>query len=232
MLKVLIIFTFLILLFSSVQAQFLGNCPANQISQSANSNQDSANPFPNELDGFKFFGEGKLSPLRLGVSTEKDVEEIFGAPVEIVANSKLFANSKTYDYNSDWLIRIYYFDPEKSKRIIGSIVNRVVVTKTFALLPEYIGKMNYVQMIPKKKIPFPEITSRNNFGGTGTYFSPWKDPKVATLDSKSYQDNNGLIYDVDYKNSESKGNFKWIEYRIPPKAQCKMYVEQEELSKP
>jgi hypothetical protein len=215
--KAITVFSFLILLALSGQAQFFGKCPANQISQGADFNLNSTNPFPNELDGFRFFGEGKLNALQLGVSTSEDVEKIFGAPLKIIRNKK------TYDYDSDWQAQITFIDPIVSIKSINMPENGTRITKRFAPLPEYIGKMDYVQMLPKKKISFPEINSRDKFSSTGQYLS-----ETNVVEMRTYNDGQGLTYWADYKDSNSpfQGNFKWIEYQIPHLVQCKMYAEQ------
>lgn len=216
--KFLTSFIFSILLFVSVQAQYLADCPANQGSQNTYINGNASNPFPNELDGFKFFAEGKFNALNLGVSRREDAEKIFGAP------SKRAANTETYDYDSDWLVRITYFDSAINTFV--SSVNGNRATRKFEILPKHFRTIASVQMLPKKTIPFiAERSSLNNFGFTGIFSSYRNDSQKLTVENKSYQDLNGLIYIVDFNDFDSQGNFKWIEYLILPSKLCKMYIE-------
>src|SRR6185369_11625392 len=213
--KIFTVLMFLVLLFPAVKAQCPDNCATNKTDQGADVKQGDVNPFPNELEGFRFFGEGKLGALRLGVSTREDIGKIFGAPI------KVNANQETYNYDPDWLIRFGYFDSPNPSTFCSS-VKQDRVEKSYTILPEYFKTIAFVQLIPKKKVPFNEKkASLDKFGGTGSYWSR-KDPEKLTAESKFYQDLNGLLYVVDFKDSHSEGNFKSIEYHILPSRQCEM----------
>jgi hypothetical protein len=213
--KVLILFTILTLFFINAQAQQ----PCNVVSQ--NMLQEPSGIFPNEVEGFKFFSEGKLSPLRLGVSTREDVEKIFGKPI------KIENNEETYDFDADWSLIISYFDQKYSTKYISSLSFRdnKSIEETWVPVPEYIGKMLQVVLFYKKKIPFnqvpnPDIFRKYSYGDR--------------FYSTAYMDNYGLMYTVsdwvndkkdESQNRPSKGDLISIKYNIECPFQRKFYIK-------
>jgi hypothetical protein len=53
--------------------------------------------YPNELEGYEFFGKGKLNELKLGSSKKADVEKTFGHSCE-----------ETCDYNDEFSMVVHY----------------------------------------------------------------------------------------------------------------------------
>lgn len=211
--RFLIIFAFLILSYLGVKAQ----CPDNCANQRADVKRSDVNPFPNELEGFSFFAEGKIGALRLGISTREDIGKIFGAPL------KVNGNQETYDYDADWLIQFGYFDYSSPSNFCSKVKgNRTV--KNYVILPEHFKTIAFINLVPKRKITFNEKkASLEKFTGTGIYRSR---ESPSTIEYKSYQDLNGLVYFVDFKDSDTQGNIKNITYSILPSRQCEMFIEQ------
>ncbi|MBS1794022.1 MAG: hypothetical protein JSS81_09220 [Acidobacteria bacterium] len=114
-------------------------CP----SSTAESSADPRDPYPNELDGYRFFRDGKLKNIRLRVSTRADVEKIFGPARE---PGKDFL---TYQYDGDWDITVGYYSPEHSILSYQREIDGVTVN--YRRLPklETIGKVQQISLNPK-----------------------------------------------------------------------------------
>jgi len=173
--RILIVLTFLFCLFVNVQAQSF------ECRTEAGFSVDSDNPFSNEMEGFKFFGEGKLRAFKLGVSTIDDARNTFGTPLKTLSFSEIF------DYDSDWLIIVSYLTLSLSKTSTNTSLDGVTVTKKYVIRPEYIGQINRIQLLPKKnfqfnKMSYPDKTLKE-FRGESDY-------------DYTYSDRYGLTYKV------------------------------------
>jgi hypothetical protein len=217
--RILIVFTFLICSFDNVKAQFINPC-----NTQAKLSLDSDNTFPNEMDSFKFYGKGKLSEIIFGVSTVDNVHNIFGTPLKTIANAEI------YDYDSDWRIIFSYFKASDGFGESYEYANGDRVLKKFVIKPEYIGKINAIRLQPKKNFPFNQI----NY--------PDKSVKESRREKDGYYkyiDRYGLTYQVfdlevgrlfdelgEVVLTYSRGDVMEIEYRNPCRLDKNIYVEQ------
>jgi hypothetical protein len=205
--RVLIVVTFLGCLSVNAQAQTILRCEFG-----ASLPQTSYNLFPNEMEGFKFFGEGKLGVLSFGISASEDVRSIFGTPL------KTNGNGEIYDYDSDWLVLFIYI----TKHHVTSRytdVKDVTVTKKLVTNPEYVGKIGGIILRPKKNIQF----NRMNYPDNSV-----KELRREKESHYTYSDSYGLTYKVfdgevgrmigDLKEENvtlSRGGILEIAYRYP-----------------
>jgi|SRR5215213_4059699 len=183
---------------------------------------------PNELDSYKFFAEGKLNKLKLGISTKEAVRTFFGVPK---LESK---NIDFYDYDDDWQIQFIYFDEQISTIYTSTFRNGIQINTKLVPLTEVIGKISKIRLIPKKFISFSQITFSNQFSkqiNSGSYDSEMK--KV--FEYYIYQDSFGLEYRIldkmissnpENTKSRSQLSLMSIEYTIPYKLKEKIFVEQ------
>jgi hypothetical protein len=205
--KIFIIFTFLLAFAVQVSAQ--------------------GNPFPNELKGYKFFANGKLKNLRLGVSTKEDVKKIFGENCE-----------KFCDYDSKWKIRFSFVGDSilvyrEQKRIDNK--NRV---KTITN-PLYLGKLFSITLFPKsfvsmKVTRFSFKFTRINDGiyvhGKDAHGKDFVDNSLYDV----YFDKYGLEYSIVrsiFTTNKSiptlkKGDLFSIKYQIPNVFEKQVFIEQ------
>jgi hypothetical protein len=174
-LRVLIVLAFLFCLFVNVQAQSF------ECRTEAGFSLDSDNPFSNEIEGFKFFGQGKLRSFKLGVSTIDDARNTFGTPLKVIGFSEFF------DYDSDWLIIFSYLTSSVSKTTPFTTSDGVTVMRKYVIRPEYIGRINRIQMFPKRnfqfnKMSYPDKTVKERRGESDSDYT--------------YTDRYGLAYKV------------------------------------
>lgn len=174
--------------------------------------------YPNELEGYHFFGTGKLENLRLTVSSKDDVQKVFGNICKTPCN-----------YDSDWSVRFEYYEDlwstqnEKGKYILDS---------------KYLGAIRSIEIRPKNQISFAKFSFPDTFQ---------KLEKITTIDTRSrksrsviydsYQDLYGLGYEVynqtgfdDIKDSKTKsynkGDLVLISYTVTKKHQDSLFVLQ------
>ncbi len=160
--------------------------------------------FPNELNGYKFFGKGKLKGLQLGVSTKEDVERAFGKSCESWCK-----------YNRSWNVSFNYFDFESIEKDKIKFVPK----------QEFYEKLYSITLTPQNRIPFekilfPKLFSRGDGGGDGYLESGY-----SSSEEKVYEDNNGLIYKICEKSFPilcKKGDLAAIIYTIPDKVEAEM----------
>ncbi|MBS1793876.1 MAG: hypothetical protein JSS81_08475 [Acidobacteria bacterium] len=197
--KILIVILFSIGLSIGVHAQGF-NCPR------LSSEIDPDNPFPNEIEGFHFFKEGKLKGIVLGVSTREDIERIFGPPIV----PTVIKNASIYDYDSDWKMFIVYLSREGSRRTYIYSRCGVEYKSTWVPKPEYIGKIQSIQIIPKKPISFNKIIEQPDLLKS---FDMQK-----TQSSTYYIGRCSLTYNVDNEDSEkpTKRDLESIMYSANP----------------
>ena len=98
---------------------------------------------PNELEGFQFFKAGKLSGIRIGVSTKTDIQNIFGSACE-----------KPCQYDENWMISFDYFSAGQTLIENLGKPNQ----KNYVPRKEAIGKIEEVRIRPKNQISFKNIT--------------------------------------------------------------------------
>jgi len=217
--RVLIALTFLFCLFVNVQAQVAVPCNTR-----ANIPLDSNKPFPNEMNNFKFFGEGKLSALTFGVSTIDDVRSIFGTPLQTKFGSEI------YDYDSDWLIVFGYFSSDYSALTKYVLVNGATVTRKDVVRPEYIGKINYISLRPKKSFPFSQINypdkSVTASQREGDFYSPYRDRYGLTYKVLNREVGHFIGLGEKANVKLSRGDITEIEYRYPCVIDKNIYVEE------
>ncbi len=188
---------------------------------------------PNELEGFEFFKTGKLNNIRIGISTESDVQNIFGSSCE-----------KPCDYDSNWIITVVYFD-ESDILIENKYDQKSNKTIETHYIPkkEVIGKIVSVEVRPKKRTSFENV----NFSGNLKKFSHLENGYLTPSISKDgvlidiYADSYGLQYLIFDKftsdnfkdtfnlrkrfSNFSKGDLITIKYMIPEELESNFYVE-------
>jgi hypothetical protein len=211
--RLIIILTLLITFFVSIHAQNL-NRSTDDATKTVNTAQiELGAQSPNELDGFKFFAEGKLNGLKLGYSTGKDIKEIFGTPRQVYFNSEL------YDYDSNWLIWFQYFDEKLT--YLSTFSNQLGSIK-IVCFPEYTGKLYTIKLFPKKTFSFNQTTFPSAFfkqtGIPVTTSSPENHFKYDL-----YRDAYGLNYSIINEPFKAKGDLLSIEYQIPYHLQNKIF---------
>src|SRR6185369_4434882 len=212
----LIVLIFLFCFFVNAPAQYLVPCQSR-----AKIVRDPNNPFPNELEDLKFIGKGNLSAFTFLVTTRKDVRSIFGTPLEVKNNTEI------YDYDSDWLITFSYFDAKYSKIGTDGTENGVWVSKDFVPKPEYIGKMFYIRLSPKKNIPFNRMSyldkSIKETRISGNFYTILRDAYGLTysiVDRDVGALGNGLRKDLEIK----QGDILEIEYTYSCSIDKNIYV--------
>lgn len=194
--------------------------------------QAQSNPYPNELNGYEFFGKGKLKGLILGFSKIEDVEKIFGKDCGIKC-----------DYDENWTVNFTY---------LGN-VTKFSCGIAYVLDPIYLGKLYSIKLRPKTNFSHKEIIFSSEFKQAITFPSS-SDP--CTLCShcnhnsclfsgnkdywmnihRIYIDKYGLSYTVfdkvledSSKNVEKRpgGDLISIEYGISDELEKKMFLEKE-----
>jgi len=181
------------------------------------------NPFPNELKGYEFFGNGKLKELQFAISSKDDVKKIFGASCE-----------KQCDYDADWLIRFEYYEDIWVKTDRNDKDERL----TYFLDSKYSGKLRSIEIRPKKQMSFANVTFPNTFQkllvtSTSTFYSG----KSRIHGDEAFQDLDGLTYEIldqtivynfkkEGKKSYNKGDLVLIRYDMPKKLEKSLFILQ------
>ena len=112
----------------------------------ASAAQAQNNPYPNELQGFEFFGKGKLKGLKLGVSTKETVKSIFGEECEYFC-----------DYDKDWTVTFSYYDIDLMKEEADENGKKTV----YYIDSKYLYKLRSIELRPKKQISLAEVCFPN-----------------------------------------------------------------------
>ena len=158
--------------------------------------------FPNEVEGYKFYGAGKLRNIKILFSNEADVIKIF---------SKKYG--KYNDYDDNWTVA---FDFLRQGEYISEGTGRT--EKRFYLPKKYVGKLSEIHFLPKKHISFEEIKFSKSFregmaGQSGDELHP-----EDAVSLKTFADDSGLEYVVCATASVSgkyrKGDVFSIDYTI------------------
>jgi hypothetical protein len=182
------------------------------------------NSYPNELDGYKFFDQGKLKGLKLTVSTREEVEKIFGSDCDADC-----------DYNENWKISFDYFGPISKEKTVD---NKKI---TYVPKKELVGKIYSITLFPKRKLPFDRIAfprqlkQLSSFSVGDNFDTSGQLTSAAGTSYKTYLDRYGLkyeIYEGGYtvgdakKDDRRKGDLMLIEYTIPDKIEETTFVEE------
>jgi hypothetical protein len=120
--------------------------------------------FPNELDGYKFFANGKLKGLQLLASSREDVKRVLGSDCE-----------KQCDYDANWSISFQYFDEIWTREESNSRGDR----RVYKLDPKYLGKLRQIDLKPKQAVSFANISFPAAFSKTIVTAAPDRnDPRA------------------------------------------------------
>lgn len=98
------------------------------------------NQFPNEIEGYQFFKDGRLRGLKLLVSTKNDVKAVMGENCE-----------NGCDYDQDWEIGFSYVGSNWYRKSTENGVERIYKPK-----PQLIGTLQSVSFRPKRHILLSE----------------------------------------------------------------------------
>ena len=172
-----------------------------------------ASHFPNELKGYEFFGKGLLKDLRLGVSTQKDVQDIFGQ------NCEHFC-----EYDENWNVAFNFFS-----------ANTKLEINEKALIPkeQYFGKLYSVALTPGNDISFRKIKFPKSFGFVGSGGGGACADGVGGCswsESRHYEDAHGLSYlicEKSFPNKCRKGDLSAIIYSIPNNLEAKFFTKEQ-----
>lgn len=180
--------------------------------------QNNKNPFPGELEGFRFFRSEKLRALKLGSSDRNHVARIFGSDCETPC-----------DYGDSWQISFMY---------LGNGVRTVTVNgiaTEYRPVEEFIGRLMGVKLIPKKTVRVDVKTLRSKFrlsGGGGVYSHDGKGGGASEF-FRIYSNGAGLLYRIveDFRTTETEksggesklGDLLSIDYEISSELDRKFY---------
>jgi hypothetical protein len=179
--------------------------------------------FPNELDGYKFFGSGKLAGLHLLASNREDVKRIFGVNCE-----------KQCDYDADWSISFEYFDEIWTREESNNKGDKWV----YKLDPKYLGKLRQIDLKPKKAIAFAKVVFPPVFSKVIVTAAPDRnDPRAGAAATvyDGFQDPNGLSYQLFGQSNPpgmpgsrqyKPGELVLIRYTIPKEREKSLFVLQ------
>jgi Uma2 family endonuclease len=179
--------------------------------------------FPNELKGFKFFGNGKLKSLQFTVSSKVEVKKILGETCE-----------KKCDYDADWLISFEYYEDIWIKESRNDKDEKL----TYFLDSKYLGKLRSIEIRPKKQVSFDNVSFPAEFQKlVVTSTTDARSGKSRMTVNDAFQDSDGLTYEIysrtnydDIKNkkekSYNKGELILIRYDIPKESEKTLFVLQ------
>ena len=179
--------------------------------------------YPNELEGFKFFGAGKLKDLELGKSTKDDIVKIFGKGCEAKS-----------DYDAEWTISFEYFDDIWIKESS----NNAGAKLTYYLDSKYLGKVRSIRLYPKKHISFNNISFSDSFQRvitTSTSDARFGKSRMIVYDE--FQDSDGLSYEIynktnyddikgETQKSDAKGDLFFVGYNLTKAFEKEMFILQ------
>lgn len=178
--------------------------------------------YPNELEGFRFFGNGKLEHLKLLVSSKDEVMRIFGSSCE-----------NPCDFDENWTIKFEYFDDVWIKESSNNNGEK----RTYLLDSKFVGKTRSMILKPKNRVSFvnkvfPAAFERVIITST----TDAKDGRNRATVNDAFQDANGLTYELfsrtnydDIKNKDfsyEKGDLVLIRYNITKPMEKNLFVLQ------
>jgi hypothetical protein len=175
--------------------------------------------FPNELEGYEFYGKGKLKDLKPGVSTIEDVKRVF-------AKHCIF----DCDYNRNWTISFNYFSNVTRIKNVNEKKIEYVSDRSFS------ETLYSITLQPKSNISFQAalLLPIFKFRGKGSY-SYNKNKVEETLSFDVYSDEYGLEYSVFDKTLSTKdtnlsklknGYLLFITYKITDELREKILIKQ------
>lgn len=122
--------------------------------------------FPNEMAGYQLHGRGKLESLRLGISTQRDVEGVFG--------SACSAAAVPCSLDDDWNVKFEY------------LAEWELFTTTPSARPEFAGRVIRIELRPTKRLPFGNLRFPKTFKRKSEKWS----------EVGSHHPENALLYDL------------------------------------
>ncbi len=180
-------------------------------------------PYPNELEGYKFFGKGKLSDLKLGVSSIDDVSKVFGNPCEPYCPSDDCEFDCSYD--EDWSVTFRYLESSALFELGDEV---------FPAKEKYDDKIWNITLTPKKPSSikarkFRGIFSKSNAREETCFMASHTDYKECFWsENRYYKDAKGLTYAMCLNSSDNimcvKNKLNYIRYEFAGKLKRK-YLE-------
>ncbi len=178
--------------------------------------------YPNELEGYQFYGSGKLKSLQLLASSNDDVKRVFGGTCE-----------KQCDYDSDWFINFEYFEDIWIKESTDTSGKKL----TFLLDSRYLGKLRVIELKPKCRMSFLSFSFPETFNrAIVTSTTHARNNRGRTSTSDAFQDSNGLTYEIQNQTSRDdipsknrkvlKGDLILVRYNITGEKQKDLFVLQ------
>lgn len=174
---------------------------------------------PNELENYKFFKEGKLKRLKLGISTKDGVKEIFGKDCEDIC-----------EYDKDWRIVFTYF------KNISREVTENGIKKKLVADPQSANKIYSVKLVPENRISFSQVKFPDEFyKGQTVAFGHDFSGHASGISIDVYVDSYGLQYNIfdkenyttfEEKDKRQHGDLMSVEYTIPNNLEEKFFIEQ------
>ena len=140
--------------------------------------------YPNELNGYEFFGSGKLKGLHLLSSTRDDVKRVFGTGCE-----------KQCDLDADWTVNFEYFDEAWTREESNNRGDK----RVYKLDPIYVGKLRQIDVKPKNRVSLANVTFPAAFSKTIISAAPDpNDPRAGARATvyDSFGDADGLSYQI------------------------------------
>lgn len=176
-------------------------------------------PYPNELNGFEFFGNGKLKGLKPGVSTKETVKNIFGEKCEYFC-----------DYSEDWTVTFSFYEIDQTKEEINEKGEKTL----YYIDSKYLWKLRSIELRPKKQISLAEVSFPSGFEKTikRRQLTNVEKGRGRLINYEVYQDSFGLIYEIYAKpvnevNNEkgyNKGDVASVLYIIPKAQEKDMFT--------
>lgn len=154
------------------------------------------NPFPNELKGFEFFGNGKLKYLKLGSSKKKDIEMIFGKYCE-----------KSCDYDENFTIKFEYLAALDDCMTTEDVRDRLMCPQN-----EFVGTISSITLEPKQNQIIKDIPTStfNKVSGGGSI----EKGSGVSVSYTSFTDNYGLKYSILSGNTTYSQNPPFVEGKL------------------
>ncbi|HSK70731.1 MAG TPA: hypothetical protein VK892_03480 [Pyrinomonadaceae bacterium] len=188
----------------------------------ASAAQAQNNPYPNELQGFEFFGKGKLKGLKLGVSTKETVKRVFGEGCEYFC-----------DYDADWTVTFSYYEIDSMKEDSDENGKKTV----YYIDSKYLYKLRSIELRPKKQISLVDYSFSNAFEKQlkRQQLTHTEKGRGRMITYELFQDSFGLTYQLfgktgsDAPNNEkahNKGDLSSVLYFIPKEEEKKMFTLQ------
>ncbi len=133
--------------------------------------------FPNELNGYEFFGKGKLKTIVFGVSKKEDVEKLFGSSCE-----------EDCYYDERFTIKFDYLDCD------DCMTTEYIRDRAMCPTAEFMGTIEKITLQPKSLIRFelvPTTLFKKHTGGSIAF----KDGSEG-VSFESFGDEFGLKYSI------------------------------------